>query len=155
LSNYKAGFLGASIAAAAIMGAGVQTRIFLSEPHDKSLAKYQAQCNTLHVLVGAELAKHGYYFKAEEAKRFQWVADKYAEMGKGIKHSAHVDGMAWDMVRYTLDGNTISWKIDDYKVYGEAWVQAGKLVGIETNWGGNFTSSDAVHTSCTSPRGSK
>ena len=137
------------------MGAGVPTRMFLSEPHDKSLAKYQAQCNTLHVLVGSELAKHGYYFKAEEAKRFQWVADKYAEMGKGIKHSAHVDGLAWDMVRYTLDGNTISWKIDDYKVYGEAWVQAGKLVGIETNWGGNFTSSDAVHTSCTSPRGSK
>lgn len=137
------------------MEAGVPTRMFLSEPHDKSLAKYQAQCNTLHVLVGAELAKRGYYFKAEEAKRFQWVADKYAEMGKGIKHSAHVDGLAWDMVRYTLDGNTISWKIDDYKVYGEAWVQAGKLVGIETNWGGYFTSSDAVHTSCTSPRGSK
>lgn len=153
--NHKITGTALAIGVAAVVGLGVDTRVFLTEPHDKSLAKYQAQCNTLHVAVVSELAKHGYYFKAEEAKRFQWVADIFAAQGKGIKHSAHVDGLAWDMVRYDAKEKTVSWKIEDYKVYGDAWIAAGKMVGIETNWGGYFTNSDAVHASCTTLRGSK
>lgn len=134
---------------AAVVALGTSTRIWLTEPApvDKKLALYQAQCATLHAATMSELARRGHFFKAGEAHRTPEQAALNALKGSGIKNSTHTKSLAWDMFRVLPDG-TLSWKLEDYALYGQTWVEAGKLVGIETNWGGNFSTLDAVHTSC-------
>lgn len=145
-----------ALAIAATVSLGTATRIWITEPApvDKKLALYQAQCNTLYVSVMAELAKQGHYFKAGEAFRTKEQAAMNAIKGVGIKDSAHTYSLAWDNFRVSADG-TVSWKHEDYELYGKTWVEAGKKVGIKTNWGGNFRRKDDVHISCTSPTGSQ
>lgn len=149
--------IAAAAGVAAVVGLGSVTRVWLTdteEPNAK-MALYQAKCHTLHASVMTELAKRGHYFKAGEALRPSWVAKIYAAQGKGSANSAHIQSLAWDMFRVMPDG-TYSGNYEDYVLYGETWKAAGRQVGIEANWGGDFkTLVDAVHTSCTTPQGIK
>jgi hypothetical protein len=142
-------------ASAAVLSLGAVTVAWLNEPalENKQMALYQAQCHTLHVSVMTELAKQGHYFKAGEAQRPRWVAAIYSQEGKGSANSAHIDSLAWDNFRVMPDGS-VSFKIEDYRLLGETWKQAGKIAGLETYWGGDFAKLvDAVHTSCITPKG--
>lgn len=158
----------ASGAAAALLGLGAITNVWLATPPppNKKLALLQAQCNVLHNAVMTELAKQGIYFKAGEAQRTKQQASWYASQGKGIKDSAHIYSLAWDYHRVLADG-TYSAVPADYEAYGQMWKAAGDQLALKsikmglkpelhTNWGGDFARlKDYNHISCTTRTGSK
>lgn len=157
----------ASGAAAALLGLGAITNVWLATPPppNKKLALLQAQCNVLHNAVMTELAKQGIYFKAGEAQRTKQQAAWYAAKGIGIADSAHVHSMAWDYHRILADG-TYSTDPKDYYTFGKTWVEAGdqlalqsikmgKKPELDTYWGGDFTRlKDYNHISCKTRTGS-
>jgi hypothetical protein len=158
----------ASGAAAALLGLGAITSVWLATPPppNKKYSLLQAQCNVLQNAVMTELAKRGIYFKAGEAQRSKQQAAWYASQGKGIKDSAHIASMAWDYYRILPDG-TYSTAPKDYAELGAMWksagdqlalqtIKLGKKPELDTNWGGDFIRlKDYNHISCTTRTGSK
>jgi len=91
---------------------------------------------------GLWLEDQGYEPAFGEAWRPEWVAEKYAAEGKGIRNSLHCDRMAIDII---IRKNGVEVGKEDYKRCGEVW----KALDPLNCWGGDFTKYDGQHFSQT------
>ncbi len=80
---------------------------------------------------GLWLEAQGYDVGQGEGWRPPWVAEVYAEQGKGIKDSIHVERMGHDLI---IRKNGIEVGPEDYRRCGEAW----KALDSENRYGGDF-----------------
>lgn len=81
----------------------------------------------------------GYEVTLGEAFRPQWVADKYAEEGKGSRNSYHTRKLAID-INLFKDGKWLR-DTEDHQELGEWWESIGGT------WGGRFKKPDGNHYS--------
>jgi hypothetical protein len=88
------------------------------------------------------LESQRYTVRFGEGWRPPEVAAIYAERGKGIRDSLHIDSMAHDLI-IKRDGKEVG--VDDYKRCGEAWKGLNGL----NRWGGDFKTRDYQHFSMT------
>lgn len=70
----------------------------------------------------------------DEVKRSKACALLYAQSGVGVKNSAHINGLAVDVLLYTRAGEYLT-KTEDYKQLGTFW----KSLHANCRWGGDFT----------------
>ena len=92
---------------------------------------------------GLWLEAQGYEVGEGEGWRPPWVAEVYAQQGKGSRVSLHIDRLAHDLI-IRKNGKEVG--AEDYKRCGEAWKTIHKL----NRWGGDFkgdTAGDFQHYS--------
>lgn len=70
----------------------------------------------------------------DEVKRSKACALLYAQSGVGVKNSAHLNGLAVDVILYTRAGDYLT-KTEDYALLGTFW----KSLHPDCRWGGDFT----------------
>lgn len=78
----------------------------------------------------------------DEVKRSADTAALYEAQGKGVAKSAHLNGLAVDVLLYTKAGEYLT-KSEDYKPLGDFWKSLHPLC----RWGGDFTKRDGNHFS--------
>lgn len=81
----------------------------------------------------------GYGAALAEVKRPKEVAQIYAQQGKGVVDSKHVDALAGDIDLYK-DGKYLS-DTESHRPLGEYW----KKLDLLNRWGGDFKHADGNH----------
>lgn len=143
----KAGSIAAIIAAAALTAAGI-----LSVPDigdSPGLVVYQRNCalaQSYHTLFVNSYYKGTQGFIIGESFRPQATATYYAKLGLGIENSLHTKKLAED--KFMVIGNRVTWDGADYLVAGTIWKAIGPAFKVNSTWGGDFSTKDYVHFSC-------
>lgn len=92
----------------------------------------------------ADLIKYiwdsGYKCTFGEAYRTPEQAALYAQQGKGIKNSLHIQRLAIDLNLYSPEGVYLT-KTEDYAQFGQYW----ESLDSKNRWGGKFTRADGNH----------
>lgn len=78
----------------------------------------------------------------DQVKRPPELAKLYAQQGKGVEQSAHLNGLAVDVLLYAPLGQYLT-KTEDYSQLGEFWKSLHPLC----RWGGDFSKKDGNHFS--------
>ena len=90
--------------------------------------------STLLAQLPQEASRLGYDLAFDEVKRPQALADLYAAQGVGVRNSAHVNGLAVDVLLYK-DGVYLT-GAEGYDTLGTFWKSLHPLC----RWGGDFKS---------------